>query len=64
VGDSYQTGENDWIVSNKIVIYDISTKKTTITSYDTQNIKRKVTATTSPLPYPDYSIQRFDDFKD
>ncbi|MFZ2150777.1 MAG: DUF333 domain-containing protein [Candidatus Absconditicoccaceae bacterium] len=63
VNDSYITGENDNVISEKLAIYDILTKKNTITSYDTQNIKRKVTATTTPLPYPDYAIQRFDNFK-
>ena len=63
VDNSYTTGENDNVISQKLAIYDIPTKKATITSYDTQNIKRKVTATKQPLLYPDYDIQRFDNFK-
>ena len=64
VDSSYTTGENDSIISNKIAIYDILSQKTTITSYDTQNIKRKVTATNQPLLLPDYDIVNIDNFKD
>ena len=62
-GSSYWT-ESGTIISNKIAIYDIPLQKTTITSYNTQNIKRKVTATNQPLLLPDYDIVNIDNFKD